>query len=454
MALSNHITVTATVTPTSPAPTQRQRVPCFVGVHTVTANQADVYTMLTEMTDAGWTTSDPIYNMVVAMMAQKPEGQRPTKWFVGKRATPVAAVWQIDVVATVDGAMTITDANGTVVASFTASTSTAGDIRDGLIASVATGYTAAIVDTDSLSITRGEAGVPMTLTVGGAAAANLDANQTTAGTGIYADLEAIAAHVINSKTVNAQAWNYEIAPALGPYGWTEAARWAHADGRHVVGTQSSDSNIPSSGSSADGASLVKALGYTRSDIAYRASDTDYVRAMLLGHVMPAAPASVSYNWRRLVGSTLATGTTSANVSTFRTKRASWAELLDIDGQVKHFGGRDGTGQPMYHWSAIDNWRDNIEARLVFDLTSNPGVDFTDSGIEGILVPGVRSVLDTMVEAGTLSPDYTITFLPVDSVPDAEVLAGDYQTTGYIRVDAELRTFIDRIAVSGNFSIAV
>lgn len=451
MAVTSHITVSATVTPTSPAPSQRQRVPCFVGVHSVTVNTADVYTSLDEMEDAGWTSSDVIYNMVAAMLAQKPVGQRPTQWFVGKRTAAVAAVWQVDVVATVDGAMTILDGDVTV-ASFTASTSTATEIRDGLIAAAADGYTLAIVDVDSLSITRDEAGVPMTITLGGAQAANLDANETTPAAGIFADLDTIQAFVLNGKTVGAQVWNYEIAPGLGPYGWTEAARWAHADGDHVVGSQSSDANIIASGSSADGASLVKALGYSRSDLAYRASDTDYVRAMLLGHVMPAPPASVNYSWRRLIGSTLATTTTDAVVTTLRTKRASHAELIDVDGQVKYFGGRDGTGQPMYHWSAIDNWRDNIKARLVFDLTNNDGIDFSDSGIDSILVAGIRAEMDAMVNAGTLSPNYTITALPVASVPDAEVLAGDYQTTGYIRVDAELRTFVDRVRVTGEFAI--
>lgn len=453
MAISNHITVSATVTPTSPAPSQRQRVPCFVGVHSVTGNQADVYTTLAEMETAGWTSSDAIYNMVEDMLAQKDEGLRPTKWFVGKRTAAVASAWQIDVDATADGAMTITDSNGTVVASFTASTSTAGAIRDGLIASAATGYTAAIVDTDSLSITRSEVGVPMALTIGGAAAANLSAAETTPATGIFADLEAIKAVVINGQTVNQQAWNYEIAPGLGPYGLVELARWVNLDGAHVAGTQSSDANIASSGSAADGPSLVKALGYKRCDIAYRAVDTDYIRAMCLGHVMPAAAGSVNYNWRNLVGSTLATITDSATVATFRTKRASWAELIDVDGKVKYFGGRDATGQPMYHWSAIDNWRDNIIAKIVSVQSTVPGIDFSDDGIEAYLVAGIREAMDLMVAAKTLSSGYTITAVPVASVPDGEVIEGDFQTTGALLIDAELRTFTDRIRVSGTFKIA-
>lgn len=453
MAISNHVTVSATVTPTSPAPSQRQRVPCFVGVHTVTADQANVYTTLDEMEDDGWDDSDVIYDMVAAMLAQKSVGQRPTKWFVGKRAAAVAAVWTINVVGTVNGAMTLTDANGTVVATFTAAGSTATQIKDGLLASVVDGYTGATVDTDTLTITRDETGVPMTLAIGGALAANLTGSQTTAGTGIFADLDAIQATLIDGKTVGAQCWNYEVAPALGPYGLVELARWVHADGKHVAGTQSSDADIPDSGESGDGPSLIKALGYKRCDIAYRATDTDYVRAMVLGHVMPAAAGSVNYSWRELVGSTLAVGTSSANVGTFRLKRASWAELIDVDGKVKYFGGRDGFGQPMYHYSAIDNWQDNIIATIVNTQTVTPGIDFTDDGLEAEMIPALRKAMDLMVGANTLSPGYTITALPVADVPEAEVLAGDYQTTGEIIIDAELRTFTDRIRVTGKFAIA-
>jgi hypothetical protein len=453
MALSDHIIVTSSVVPVSPPPSQRQRVPCFVGVHSITAERANAYSSITGMEADGWSESDPLYNMVAAMLRQKPEGQRPTRWFIGKRDAAVASVWEVEVVATADGTMTITDgATDIVVASFTASSDTAGDIRDGLIASAADGYTLAIVDGTTLSVTREEAGVPMTLAIGGAAAANLTTAQTVAHVGIYADLEAIKAVMINGRSVNAQVWNYEIEPALGPYGWTEAARWAHTDGDHVVGSQSNDADIPDDGETGDGASLVQALGYTRSDLCYRASNTDYVRAKVLGHTMPAAPGSVNYSWRRLVGSTLAVTTSSEHVATFRAKRASWAELIDVDGQVKYFGGRDGTGQPMYHWSAIDNWRDNVKARLVFLLTNSPGIDFTNEGIDGTLVAGLRVTMDLMVEAGTLLPGYTIAALPVEQVPEGEKIQGDFKTTGYIQIDAILRIFVDEVRVTGFFAL--
>lgn len=451
--LSDHITVTSSVTPTPPAPSQRQRVTCFVGVHTVIADVAKAYTSLEEMEDDGWDDGDPIYNMVSAMLDQKPVGQQPTKWFVGKRATPVAAAWTVDVVATADGAMTLTDSNGVVVASFTASGNTATQIKDGLIASAHADYTLASVDADTLTVTKDEAGVPMTLTIGGAAAANLTATQTTAGTGIFADLDDIQAEIIDGQTVGKQVWHYEVAPALGPYGLTELARWTHADGVHTGGSQSSDANIPDDGSSADGPSLIQALAYSRTNVTYRALDTDYVAAMVLGHVLPAPAGSVNYAWRPLTGSVLATLTSSANVATFRSKRSSWAELIDEDGEVKYFGGRDANGTPMYHWSAIDNWYDNVRAKLVFMMTAYDAIDFTDEGIDATLVAGLRETMDIMVAAGTLMPEYTITAVPVADVPDGEIQEGDYQTTGAINIEATLRTFVDRVTVAGTFSIA-
>jgi hypothetical protein len=222
MALSSHITVSTTVTPTPPAPPTRQNVVCFVGVHTVIEDTVAAYTSLDDMEDDGWDDSDPLYNMVAAALDQEAVGDRITKWFIGKRETPVAAVWTFNVVGTTDGVMNILEGD-TVIATFTASSDTDEEIKTELVASVVAGYTGATVDTNTFTITKGEAGVPMALTIGGAQAANLNGSQTTAAVGIYDDLGAISAEILDGKTVGAQVEAFVVAPGLGQLGLTEGA---------------------------------------------------------------------------------------------------------------------------------------------------------------------------------------------------------------------------------------
>jgi hypothetical protein len=173
---------------------------------------------------------------------------------------------------------------------------------------------------------------------------------------------------------------------------------------------------------------------------------------MVGRLYSRPPGTSKIAWWRMVGSTQTTQTTATQDTTFRTKRASWTDLIDVDGQVKYFGGRDGTGDPMYWYLARDHWFDRIEARIVFQLSTLDAIDMTDVGIEVGLVAAVRAEMDAMITAGTLAEGYTISVVPMADVPPGEVQAGDYQTTGTITVSGFLRVFAERVAVAGEFSI--
>jgi hypothetical protein len=553
MAFSFHVSVTADLVEVVDAPSQRTRVPTFIGVHSVFAERAAIYSTLTEMIDDGFTTTDPEYKMASAMIDNPSNEDGPiARWFVGRRATPTAAVWNVEVLATDDGVINIIDSHtgadvvistfvvgnvwtidvdatgdgiqnildgATEIATFTSSGSTAGQIRDGLIASLIAGYTAtivdantfsikedtgaemtititgaaaanltetetiaagattegqirdglaaaliaqytdAVVDADEFSITQTELGVPMVLSVTGSADEDIEVSVTTAGVGIADDLDAILAETINDLPVGSQTWGLFIEPgSLGTGGVISAQNWVHSkslatdgDGYGVF-VESTDVDLFDSGVTDDPGSLLVDLAKTRLDLAFRAVSTDYIQCRAGGHAIPSEPGTVVWNMKPLIGSSLATPVTYTQNGTFATKRTSYGEPLKETGLKHYIGGRDATGRQMYHYAAIDAWRDDMRRIIAFQLYSSDIIDMTDDGLEIGFGGPLRAEMERMVAVGRLLSVGTIAFTPVADIPDAEVLEGDYQTSAEITISATLRVGAERVAVEGTFSI--
>lgn len=465
MAFSYHFAVTTDLVNVPPAPTQRTRVPLIVGIHTVFAERARIYSALADMVTDGFATSDPEYVMAEGMLANpSTEDGAVARWFVGRRATPVANVWKVEVLATADGVMNLVDSHtgvDVVIATFTASGSTEAQIVTGLTASLIAGYTDASIDADEFSITNDTAGVPIVLSITGAAAANLSILETTPEVGIQSDLDAIMAEVINSLPVSVQTWGIFIEPgSLTTGGIIEAATWGHlqstsASGRgYGIYVQSTDVELFDAGVTDDPASLVRDLGYTRCNIAFRSASTDPIQCRAAGRVVPSEPGSVNWNQRILTGSSASTVITTTQNETFATKRCSYAERFKAGSstEARYIGGRDGTNRPMYHYAAIDAWRDDIERIISYQTANSDGIDMTLEGLEIGYGGAIRAEMDRMVAAGRLASSGTVTFTDPADLDDADILAGDYQTNAEITVEATLRTFTDRIAVTGTFSI--
>ena len=465
MAFEYHFNVNTSLVSVPPAPTQRTRVPLFVGTHSVFGGRAVLYSSLADMVADGFATSDPEYVMAEAMLANPSTiDGAVARWFVGRRAAEVANVWKVEVVGTANGVMNLVDSHtgvDVVISTFTAAGSTEGQIRDGLMAALIPAYVDAIVDADEFSITQTEAGVPIVLSITGAAAANLSIVETTPEVGIQSDLDAIMATVIDSLPVAVQTWAIFIEPgSLGTGGLIEAATWVHLQATTTGGrgygiwAQSTDVDIFDSGVTDDPASLIRDLGYTRLDLAYRAVSTDPIQARAGGRVIPSEPGTVVWSHRILTGSSATTVITYTQNGTFATKRASYAERFrnGTASEARYIGGRDGTGRQMYHYAAIDSWRDDIERIISYQTANSDGIDMTLEGLEIGYGGPIRSEMERMLALGRLASAGTVTFVDPDEIPDAEILAGDYQTTGLITVTAVLRVFAERIAVTGVFSI--
>lgn len=464
MALSFHINVTGSITSVPDAPAQRTKVPTFIGFHERFAERARMYSSLDDMLADGFTETDDLYEMVSAALDNPSADDGPlARWMIGRTVAPVANTQTINVVGTTDGIINLVDSftgSDVTIASFTASGSTATQIRDGLLADLAaSGYTGTVVDSDTFTVKWAEDGVTMDLSVTGAAAANLQLGTNVAGNGIDDDLDAIVAATVGDDTVGSQTHLLLIEPGLlGKGGIIMAQNWVHSQavsstGRgYVVMVQTNEAGLIDSGVTNSTASLLVALGKTRLVLAYRAVDTDPITAMAAGRVVPSEPGAVQWSWRTLTGSSL-TGEISTTINTLlTTRRVSYAERFKDTGAVHFFGGRDATNVPINHYAAMDQWRDDMTAVVANALAGSTGIDMTNEAFEASFGSPIRLAMLGMVTAGRLAPGYTVSFTPMADIPLAEKQAGDYYTTGRITVTATLRQFAERIAMAGTFNI--
>jgi hypothetical protein len=142
------------------------------------------------LTGLGFASSDAAWLAFASLFGQ---ARRPSLALIARRATPVAQVVNVNVDGAGDGTYTVT-ING-VDFDFVASSNTATQIKDGLIAAIQGGsepVTAASVDSDTLSLTADTAGVPFTLALS-APSDDLSSSVITASVGIDTDLAAIEA---------------------------------------------------------------------------------------------------------------------------------------------------------------------------------------------------------------------------------------------------------------------
>lgn len=416
-------------------------VPMILGLHTRFAERFRAYTSLAGMTADGFLTTDPEYIAAGVLLSQK---KRPARFLVGRRATPVAQVARIDVGATADGTYSI-PINGDT-ASFVASGNTATQIRDGLISAVnaLTGagavVTAAISDTDSLTLTADVAGVPFTV---GTLSAGLTAVATTANVGVESDLTAIeAADASWYATVMAANGS---APASGR---TEAvilraAAWHEANNdpqRHLLIAQSNDPDAPDTAYDSvtpnDVAETLRSLGYVRTLYIWHDDDAEYVDAAVAGRMLPEDPGTETWAWKNLVGVTPAALTATERENLIGPVReGAGGKHANIyyaltDSTSRFVRGTVASGL----WVDLVRYVDSLHARLStaaanYVLAKDGKVPYTRAGIEA-LAAQIRGVLEGDTRAGKLAPivssagellvpAYTVTAPDLSTISDTD-----------------------------------
>lgn len=372
--------------------------PLIVGTFTAPQDAAFGADLTAEITAVNWrtvltslafTSSDALWNMVAAMFGQS---RRPANAIIGRRAAEVAQVDEVNVVGTTNGAYTVT-INGTPF-TFTATGSTATQIRDGLIAAINAGaepVTAAIVDSDTLSLTADTAGVPFSLAVT-AINNNLTITPITANVGIDTDLAAINAErsdwyfvLTTSRVLTTQ----QVVVATVESFTRPLMAWL----------QTNDANAQGSSGNTDLGGWIKVNGYTRSFAVWHSSNTAYVDAALIGLLSPTEPGAASFANQRIAG---IQGIVPTSTSNLNTKGYHWLEYYTAQ-QVSATRSGYPNIYPDLVWGR-DYLVQSIETDQLTALLNsglNPGkVPYTDQG--GAIITGVlRGTLSRFVVSGFL-----------------------------------------------------
>lgn len=375
--------------------------PLIMGVFTSDQNTAFGADLTVEVTPTNWRTvltgldfssSDPLWNALAAAFGQ---ARRPDAIIVGRRATPVAQVSNVNVDGSGDGTYTVT-ING-VDFDFVATSNTATQIRDGLIAAINGGsepVTAAIVDADTLSLTADVAGVPFIVAVT-APSDDLSITAVTANTGIDTDLD----------DINGERSDWYFVLELGRSLTTQQVLVAAIESfsRPLLGwLLTNDSNAQGSSSLTDLGGWITSNGYVRSFAMWHDSVTEYPDCALIGLLCPTTPGSFNFANQRIAG---IQGIVPTSTSRLQTKGYHWLEYYSAQ-QVSATRSGFPNVYPDLVWgrdyliAEIEN--DQLVALL--NASQSPGkVPYTDEG--GAIITGVlRGTLARFVASNFLTEE--------------------------------------------------
>lgn len=425
-----------------------------------------VYSSTGEMLDAGWSASSKAALAVAQLFGQGSFTiTPPTRVVVIERASPVAQVEEFTITSTTDGVykLFVGPVGGLAVeaATFTASSNSETEIKDGLILAFNNGpfgatHTAASSDTASGTITADIPGVPfvLTATVPDGATATAIANDTP-NSGVFEDLE---------TAWRAQPFWAVIPDPSEPEGvMLEVGRWAelsaeeNSERRNVALLQTTDSDILSA-SEPNFASTLVGLNYTRSFALLHANNSDKMTAAWFGRYGGQFPGSRAWHFGRLAGSSVTTGLiySQSQIENVKTQRCA---VVQRDGPSVlaplRVNWDMGAGGAFIQQKQAEDyaWLRWGQA-LVGQLESIDGLAQDPDGVNK-LIAAINEVND---ELGTNNPPVidlartVVRGVPLDQVPDAETARGDYYTTGGIIIETVLIPRMRSVAASAGFAL--
>ncbi len=340
----------------------------------------------TSLTALGVTSSEDLYVGLNDLFSQD---EQPETVLIGRRATAVAQVVQIDIDGTTDGTFTVT-INGADYA-FAASGNTAAEIRDGLIAAItadqdsdndgAADIAAAIVDADSHSVTSSVAGVPFTYSASHSTTpADIAISQTTASVGLVEDIAAWRAE--------RDDWYFLLETSRLSGNIRAAAEAIEALTKFFV-AQSSDANAQTSSTENIGTRLGPVgLNLDRTMLWYSANDDQFVDFAIVGKMAPKQPGRASWANQSLRS---VTGTEPTSETQLEAKRFNWLETFTAANFAMTQGGWMCSGQ----WADLIRLRDWVRNLMQIDLIqllrdndkipyTNGGGDLLGGSVEGSL----------------------------------------------------------------------
>lgn len=331
------------------------------------------------LTALGVTSSEDLFVALTDLFSQE---LGPDLVLLGRRATPVAQVVEVDISGTDDGSYEITltgAAFGSETFSFAAVGQTADQIEAALISAVNGGtlpITAAAGTGDQLTLTADEAGVPFVTGVE-APSDNLTATVATASTGIVEDIALWRAERDDF---------YFLLETTRSSGVIGAAAEIIETLRKLLVAQTDDANAQSGGSDADLASVLGPLGLnlSRTALVWHDNDDQFVDFALVGLQASKQPGSSTYANKPLVS---VTGIVPTSDTTLDAKHYTWLESFPAQGAAMTMGGYVCSGL-FIDLVILRDWLDNlIQVRFFEALRANEKIGYQSGA------PVLRAVLN-------------------------------------------------------------
>lgn len=458
MPSTDWIAVSTQLNSVPPEPPDTPRIYAMVApaVPAGVVQKVNKYSSLAQVEEQGWTTSYVAYNAMVQLFTQTPTAAAISELVVIKRETPVANVWTIDILSDGDGDHTIL-IDGVVAATFTASTDTQEAIKDGLIAAFNNGdfgdvITAASVDSDTLSLTADEAGIPFTPTATAPSGPEPTLTETVANVGVFDDLE--EAYML------APFWGVLI-PGASEAEAEESLRWVQMDTderRCVLFAETADADAYNPNDSDNLAARWAAAKHPRAALLSHPTATDYRQSANVGRVGGAFPGSRTWHYFATEGSTETTITAArklTDTATLRDRFCSYTErLYGPKSDLLTLGGYVSSGHFIFQRHAEDWWWYTIRETIDRVMKGNLGVNLNDAGLQGV-VDTISQAMIPLVDNGVIGDDFVVAYEPTDltQVPASQRARGDFKTTGRIIARATITPKLAALAAAAQFDLA-
>jgi hypothetical protein len=358
------------------------------------------YASVKEMTDDGWTVTEPAYLAASKYFGQNPS---PKKFKVGLR--PAASVYVQQVSLTFSNAVqgkkySLTIGNTTVTytvlaAETTTTVATAIDLLVGAVSGVAThGHS-----TNTLYFTAA-AGVLLNFKCTDPDISALHELSTDQSAALTADIAAAYAEDSDfyGLLLDSQSKQEVLA----------AAAWAETNKKLFV-FNTIDTPCLNSGSTTDVMYAVKAAAYARTaGLFHRSELLSYAAAAWMGQRFTATPGSDTWAYKTLAGITV-DALTDGQITAVKNKKGS--VYTTVAGLNVTQGGTTGSGEYVDVTRFVDWQKSDIQIRVFAALVGNPKIPFTAKGIELIKTIILASLKQGVVNGGL-----------ADSSPAPQVIA--------------------------------
>lgn len=378
----------------------------ILGPNATFGEDVRLYSSITAVA-ADFDTADDEYKAAAKLFGQS---FKPPDVLIGKRATPVAQVNDIEIITLEDADYTVT-INGTdftyVPGGVPSDSST---VVAALIALIAAGSepvtaTASGVGPDEdLVLTADNAGEAFTVAV----TSNMTDVVTTPSVGVQSDLQGI----LDSGDLG-KNWYALILTSRTVFEIMEAALWTESQKRIYIAC-SGDADIITVVST-DVASLLQSKNYDRTALLYSGDQANFPEAAWLGEMLPRDPGSATWVFKTLNGIVVDELTDTEENNAIGKNSTIYIKRGGVDNTQNKNGGKVSSGEWLDDIRGILDWLPTrMEENIYTVIVTVPKIPFNDNGIDQIVnsmqeileLAITRSVLDTYAITRPKASDFT------------------------------------------------